>query len=267
MQLHILDPHVENVPHGPQLQITQHSRDALCDCSCQRYTGNTHVLYQQQVKAHIESGGYQQETQGGNRVTETAQNAGEHIVEEETYNADKIDIQILGAPFKNGIGSFQHGEHRPGDQRADDHDGKGSKGGKGNAVADGKGKPLPILGAEALRDHNARTCGYTHKQCQQQVENGHGGTDCGQRQVALVDTDNDRIGGIVELLGKVAQKHGNGKFQYSFPWGAKGHILGREQFFQFHRYMHPRSFSSFSHSIIEEKREKSNKKPPCKDGK
>ena len=90
-------------------------------------------------------------------------------------------------------------------------------GGEGDAVADGNGQALPVLCTEALGDHNAGTGGNTYEQGHQQVQNGHGGTDCGQGQVTFVHADDDGVGGVVELLGKVTQKHGDGEFQNPLP--------------------------------------------------
>ena len=120
-------------------------------------------------------------------------------------------MQVLGTPVDDGVRGFQHHQHGPGNDGADDHDDQGCNGGQGDAVADGYGKTFPILSAETLRYHDACAGGNTDKQCQQQIQPGPGGAHRRQGQVADILTNNDSLSGVIELLGEVTQKHGDGK--------------------------------------------------------
>ena len=50
--------------------------------------------------------------------------------------------------------------------------------------------------------------------------------------VTYINTNNDRVSRVVQLLGDIAQNHGDGELQDSFPGSTLGHIRGSEQAFK-----------------------------------
>ena len=224
-----MEVQVKQIAHAAKLDEAENGRDALCQHGRKGYACHAHSADEDQIQSHVQKCGNDQKAECRDGVAETAENAREHIVEEETNNAEEEDIKVLRAPVNDGFGSAQHTKEGHGHQRADDHDEDSCDGREGQTVADAPGKPLAILRAEALRDHHACACGDADKESQQQVQYGHGTAHGGKGVVAHVDADDDRVGGVIELLREISQKHGNGKFHDTLPWSAFRHVLrGKE---------------------------------------
>jgi hypothetical protein len=72
-------------------------------------------------------------------------------------------------------------------------------------------------------------------------------------------THHDGVGGVVQLLGQIADEHRHRKFHDALPWRAHGHVMGAEKFFQLHKVI---PFHFKSNGIIAQRRPKNNRKIP-----
>ena len=73
------------------------------------------------------------------------------------------------------------------------------------------GELLPLLGAEILGNHDAGPDGNADEQNDHQVQDRPGTADRRQRIVPDEAADNDAVHRVVQLLGDIADQHGDGK--------------------------------------------------------
>ena len=144
-------------------------------------------------------------------------------------DAVEEDVQVVRTPVNDRHRCIQQLQHGAGDQGTEDHDDHRGNKRQGNAVADVPGQTIPVPGTEVLGDHDACAGGNTHEQGQQQVQNGGCAANSGQGVVTHIHTDDDGIGGVVQLLGNIADQHGQRELNDFLPRGTFGHIRGGEQ--------------------------------------
>ena len=161
------------------------------------------------------------------------EDAGEDVVEPAARDAQEDDLHIADAHVVGLLRGAQHSEHGGGHRCPKDHHEEGGDEGEHHAGAHGVAELLLLLRAEVLGHHDARPGGDAHEEDNQQVQRGPAPAHGGQGVVPHVLADDDGVGGVVELLGNVADEQGHGKGHDLLPGFAHGHVLGFKQFGKF----------------------------------
>ena len=206
-----------------------------CARSVDGYARHAHVelCHKDQVQNDVQEGGDDQVLQGAHGVAQAPEDAGEDVVEPAARDAQEDDLHIADAHVVGLLRGAQHSEHGGGHRCPKDHHEEGGDEGEHHAGAHGVAELLLLLRAEVLGHHDARPGGDAHEEDNQQVQRGPAPAHGGQGVVPHVLADDDGVGGVVELLGNVADEQGHGKGHDLLPGFAHGHVLGFKQFGKF----------------------------------
>ena len=181
--------------------------------------GDKHI-----VQHNVDTRCNQQVDQGGHGISETAQHAAQDVVVAAARDSQADDDQIVPAPADDALRRSQKPQKRHGDKRPNNHDDQRSGAGQHYAGADGLGKGFPLARAEELGHHNASAHGNAHEQDQHQIQDRAGAADRCQRIVTHKAADNNTVHCIVELLGHIAQEHGNRKLDDLYDGLSHRHV-------------------------------------------
>ena len=225
---------------GQQLPEAQDGGDELRDHRGQGHARHAHGVHQGDIQHDVEHRRDQQEAQGGQAVAQAPEHAGQDVVIEEARDAQEINIEVIPAAVVHagqGAHGFQQGTC---DQGTHDHDDHAGDGRHRDAVADGLGQGFAVPGPEILGHQDARAGGDAHKQRQQQVQHRHGVAHRAQGGVAPAAVAHHHgVHGVVQLLGKIADQHGEGELRDALPGRALAHVPGRKLFLQLGKHGHP----------------------------
>ena len=226
MGTEILQFEIKELLHPGQLDQTENGGDNLGNDGCQCHTGDSQFqsgnkIY---VQNNVDNGCHQQIDQCGNGVAHAADDPAENVVVGKPCNTHNADDQIVGTPVQNGRRCVQHDQHRPDQRRCCQNQNHAADRRDGDTVADGLGQTFPVFRAEILGYHDAGSGRDTDEQNQQHIDDGACAAYGGKCVVTYVFPNDDGIHCVVQLLGDVAEQHGEGELQDAFPGGSDGHI-------------------------------------------
>ena len=193
--------------------------------------GVGHALYahaelqhEQQVKSGIQHGGHQQEVEGTPGVAHRPEDAGAHVVDQQSHDAGKVDGQVGGLlrrHLRRGLHQAQHqGRHE--NAGCGEHDAQQERQHHGGVHR------LPHLflplGAVILADDHARAAGQPQKEADQHVDDGRDGAHGGECLVADEVAHHPCVHHVVQLLEQVAHHQGQGKVDEMLRDAALCHV-------------------------------------------
>ena len=226
-------------PQGRQLQLidgallgqmddAQHGAERLGDDGGQRRGPHAppQHRHEQQVQDHIGHGRDDQEVQGPLAVAQGVHDTGKGVVHHTRAHTGEVAPEVA-----DGIG--QHlgirvhpQQQRRGEQYADDGEDQAADEAQQHGGVDGSGHLVIVPCAEIAGDGHAHAAGGAGEEADKQEDQGAGGADGGQRVVAQEVADDQRVGGVVQLLKQLAQENGNGESGDEPPGHAVGHVFG-----------------------------------------
>ena len=92
---------------------------------------------------------------------------------------------------------------------------------------DGALYAVMVARAEIARDRHARAHGQTLEKADEQEDQRAGRADGGERLVAEITPDDQRVRRVIELLEDLAQQHGERKSRDQLPWASFCHVQCR----------------------------------------
>ena len=173
------------------------------------------------VQHDVDEGRHNEEVERTFGITRRPQDVGAHVIKDLGDHAQEVDAQIerrIPQDLRRGAHQPQNrlGGQQPqhGEQRADDH--AEHQGGVHLPV-----HSVQVPGAVTLGHHHAGTAAKAHKQPHQQVDKGPGGAHRRQGIGAHKIADDQRVGGVVQLLEQRTEPDGQ-KENQQLPWNAAG---------------------------------------------
>lgn len=231
VQTEMLFSQVHHIPHGKELTQTETGGNELGDDGGDGHAGDPHakLCHKKQVQSNVEAGGHDQVFQSAEGVAQPPKNAGGDVIKAHAGNSQEINAHIGHTHIIGLHRGVQQPQQGRGGQGAQHHHDEGGDAGEGEAGAHGVGQLLLLLGTEVLGHHDAGASGDAHKENNEQVQGGAASAHGGQSQVAHIFAHDHRVGGVVELLGDVADEQGNGEGDDFLPRGTLRHVLSSEK--------------------------------------
>ena len=211
-----------------QVQQAQHHADRLGDDGgdgCRPHAPAEHA-HKQQVKGDVGEGRDDQVVQGAAAVAQGVHDAGEGVVHNHRADPGKVAAEVadsvihhlgvgLHPPQQRGGEAHAHGGEEDAAEQAQQHRG-----------VDGAGHPVIVPRAEIAGDGHTRAGGRTGEEADHQEHQRARGADGGQGVIPQESADDQRVGGVIELLKELAEKNRDGKHADETPGNAVGHVLG-----------------------------------------
>ena len=219
---------IQGILHPAKTEQTKESRQELGDDGGNGYTGHTpsKAHHKQKVQNDIGQTGRHQEKQRHHRVAHAPQHTGDDIVIGHAGNAQEIDDQVRRCHIKDLCRRIHHTQKRRHQQRADDHNKKGSQ----QSQCDNRSHRVRQLGtafgAKILSYYHIGSGGNTHKQHQKQIDHGTAGAHGGQGIVPHIAAHHNGVHRVVKLLSQISNQQRDGKLDEFFHWATHRHILG-----------------------------------------
>ena len=180
------------------------------------------------VEHHVQRGGKNQIVKRMTAVAHGLHHAAQGIVEHESETAREEDTCIGDGERHHVLGRIHPAEDRRGHRDADKRHQQTGEETEGEIRADRGLQLFRVFRAVIARDQNAGAGGDAHKKADEQIVEIPRGADGGQRVVAEHAPDDQRVGGVIELLKEIADEEGHRKSDQVPRDAALGHAgIGR----------------------------------------
>ena len=217
--------HLVVILHPHQKAQAQHAGHQLTDVGGNGGTRHAHLQAhdEHQVQHDVGHGRPGQVDQGPAGVPGGVQNAGGHIVHDAEQHAAKIDADVGHSVVQHLSGGVHPDQQCPAAGHAADGQEQAHHHRDGQGGVHGFLGLFAVSGPQELGHDHTGTHGHALAEADEQIDGGAAGTHRRQGVGAHEIANDDAVGGIVQLLQKIAEDERHRKQQNAFGDAALGH--------------------------------------------
>ena len=209
--------------HIDKAEQTGHKlREYRC-ITCSR-DAHLKVENEEKVERHVEKRGENKKVKRRFAVAESAQNAGENVVQDIRKGAGKDYDDIVVGHADDILGGIHEFEKLPAKPHAQERHENAERDAEQGAHRHGVAHFLVVARPKALCDKDGEAACHAHNKAEDQKRKRSGGADGGKRVDAEKLPDNHGVHHAVQLLEEVADEKRDGKADDELDGVPDGHI-------------------------------------------